>query len=73
VHWEEIIREWVKPWVTPRGEGQSNWWGRVREGSERKREEREEEAGTKRGREGPARKTMLRAPCLSGGRKIILN
>lgn len=19
VHWEEIIREWVKPWVTPAG------------------------------------------------------
>lgn len=27
VHWEEIIREWVKPWVTPAGrERESNGW-----------------------------------------------
>lgn len=30
VHWKEIIREWVKPWVTPAGRGRSG--GRARKG-----------------------------------------
>lgn len=43
VHWEEIIREWVKPWVTPAGRGRTGGRGRgVRE---------EKPLGAKRARE----------------------
>lgn len=35
VHWEEIIREWVKPWVTPAGREGVEPGGRVRERSKR--------------------------------------
>lgn len=46
VHWEEIIREWVKPWVTPPGRGgvERVVGGRGREVKERRRGE----AGAKR-------------------------
>lgn len=63
VHWEEIIREWVKPWVTPaRDEGED----------ERGKRERSEESDVKVARPLPlARNTRERTRREWG--KIILN
>lgn len=62
VHWEEIIREWVKPWVTPAGREGVQRGGRMREGSETERERSERRSRCEKsdgGGEGPARKTRL--------------
>jgi len=60
VHWEEIIREWVKPWVTsPPARGREGPGER-----ERGKEERDRRAAEVA---RPARKTRLRAPARRRG------
>lgn len=76
VHWEEIIREWVKPWVIPpQGERESNGW-EGEGGNEKEREIEEGEAGAKRTTEvewAPRVEDDAARSRPSGGRKIILN